>query len=239
MSSADSPPLPMPSPRLFFAVALAAGLFAVVWSWLALAEKTGPESTSLLASFDWRCAQHWKSWVAEHPGLAGPMIYLTDFGGVAVMAVLTIMGMIWQASHEHRVHVAAWFLIVVGGTLLGQGCKIFLDRDRPGPELRADVVHERNKSYPSGHSMSSIVGYGILGYVLLLQIRCWRRRLAAVVILPALVLAIGFSRIYLRAHWFSDVVGGFVIGLSWLCLCLGWLESRRRDTCAKPPSEQS
>ena len=44
----------------------------------------------------------------------------------------------------------------------------------------------------------------------------------------AIVLAVGFSRVYLRAHWFSDVVGGWSLGIAWLFLCLGWLERRRR-----------
>ena len=43
-----------------------------------------------------------------------------------------------------------------------------------------------------------------------------------------LIAGIGFSRIYLRAHWFSDVIGGYAAGLCWLCFCLGWLELRRR-----------
>ena len=226
MVDADS----MPSPRLFFGAAIAAGLFAVIWSWLALAEIAGPDAASALASFDWRCAQHWKSYAADHARMSGSMIYLTDLGGVAAMTLLTIMGLIWQASHNNRLLVAAWLAIVIGGAIVNQGSKVLFDRDRPGPELRADAVHERNKSYPSGHSMSSIIGYGLLGYLLVLQNRCWRRRLAAAVILPALVLAIGFSRIYLRAHWFSDVVGGWSMGLSWLCLCLGCLEILRRKS---------
>src|SRR5439155_1533495 len=45
---------------------------------------------------------------------------------------------------------------------------------------------------------------------------------------PAMVLLIGFSRIYLRAHWFTDVLGGFAIGTFWVSLCITWVEVQRR-----------
>jgi undecaprenyl-diphosphatase len=75
--------------------------------------------------------------------------------------------------------------------------------------------------------MGCAIGYGMLAYALILPQRRRPRRLAALILMTALVLAIGFSRIYLRAHWFSDVVGGWTIGIAWLFLCLGWLERRR------------
>ena len=68
----------------------------------------------------------------------------------------------------------------------------------------------------------------MLAYSLtLVERRRWLRYLT-LAICAALVVAIGFSRIYLRAHWFSDVVAGWTVGLAWLFFCLGWLERRRR-----------
>jgi undecaprenyl-diphosphatase len=102
-----------------------------------------------------------------------------------------------------------------------------LDRSRPPLEWRDRAVRENNQSYPSGHSMGSSIGYGMLGYALARDQR--RRRLRAVTsgFLFSLVAAIAFSRVYLRAHWFSDVVGGCLIGVTWLCFWLGWVEIRR------------
>ena len=226
MPESDSPSTPVLSPRISFAVAVAAGLFSAVWPWLALT-KDGP-----VQAFDLSCAQYWKA----HEKLpVALMIYLTDVGGVAALFVLTIVAALWQLAHKNRVLATAWFVVAVGGALLNQGSKVLFDRDRPGPELRADAVHERNKSYPSGHSMGSIVGYGMLGYVVILTWPCRMRRLLTIAVLTALILAIGLSRIYLRAHWFSDVIGGWAMGLCWLCACLGWLESRRGHPSADPP----
>src|SRR5437764_987362 len=75
--------------------------------------------------------------------------------------------------------------------------------------------------------------FGLLGYALILPQRRRPRRIVAINFMIAIILAIGFSRMYLRAHWFSDVVGGWSLGLAWLFLCLGWLErGRRRQSLA-------
>jgi undecaprenyl-diphosphatase len=100
------------------------------------------------------------------------------------------------------------------------GCKAMVDRTRPGDTLRDQAVHERNASYPSGHAMGSMLGYGTLAYAGVVLLRRRAAQVALVTVLTILVLAIGSSRIYLRAHWLSDVVGGFALGGFWLTLCI-------------------
>ena len=76
--------------------------------------------------------------------------------------------------------------------------------------------------------MGSLIGYGLLAYFLVLLLpRTWQRILA-VVVLSALVAAIGFSRIYLGAHYPSDVLGGYAVGGCWLAACISGLEMVRR-----------
>src|SRR5438309_436083 len=110
--------------------------------------------------------------------------------------------------------------------------KAGLDRPRPPPAWRDRAVLQNHPSYPRGHSTSSIIGYGMLVYALTHGTLRPSRRLFAVCFFASLVAAVGFSRIYLRAHWCSDVVGGFLLGLTWLCLGLWRLELPRPDAKA-------
>jgi membrane-associated phospholipid phosphatase len=207
----------MPTPRVFFGAALAAGICFAVWSWLVLGR-------SEIKAFDVDCAKFWyenahESWAV--------MIFLTNLGGVAAMTLLTIVGALWQASHKNRLLALGWIGVAIGGALLNVGSKHLFDRDRPPEEWRDKTVHELNKSYPSGHAMGSTIGYGMLAYTLCLWQRCRWTRLLILIVTGCIVLAIGFSRMYLRAHWFSDVIGGWSIGMAWLFLCVGWLERLR------------
>ena len=207
-------------PRLFFGLSLGTGAFFAVWTSLVLGRSEVP-------AFDGECAHFWYERAQAHRW--GFMVYFTDLGSVAAMTLLTIVGALWQASLKNRLLALAWIGVAAGGGLLNAGSKQIFDRPRPPVEIRDKAVLEVNQSYPSGHSMGSVIGYGLLAYTLCLWQRCPWRRMLIVGITVGIVLAIGFSRMYLRAHWFSDVVGGWSIGLTWLFFCLGWLERWRGD----------
>jgi membrane-associated phospholipid phosphatase len=227
MASPEPPHVPvLPPPRFFFGVSLGAGIFFALWTWLVLNGIPIPVVDIDIPALDRKFAEHWQHWSDSHLRMRGFMVFLTDMGGIAAMTLLALMGSIWQTAIKHRALALAWFGIVIGGAVLNQGCKEAVNRPRPSnPDA---VVHERNNSYPSGHSMGSTIGYGLLGYALVLPQRYRPRRVAAILSMIGIVLAVGFSRMYLRAHWFSDVIGGWSLGLAWLFLCLGWLERRRR-----------
>jgi undecaprenyl-diphosphatase len=144
------------------------------------------------------------------------------------MALLVMMGAIWQSAINNRFFAMAWIGVVIGGALLNLVAKESFDRPRPPEVMRHRAVLETNESYPSGHSMGSAIGYGMLGYALLMSQRHRPRRIAILLFVAGMFLMVGFSRIYLRAHWFSDVIAGWTIGLAWLFLAIGILEMRMR-----------
>src|ERR1043166_3977210 len=161
MPRVPDPPPPVANRHiLLFSIAALLAVFFPIWTWLANGE-------GALLEFDRECAAYWK----EHGvGRAwNLMVFLTDLGGIATMAMVAVMGGVWQFSHGHRFFGFAWFAIVVSGAAANQMIKIPIDRERPGEFLRDRAVLERNQSYPSGHSMGSAIGYGMLCYALLRQ----------------------------------------------------------------------
>ena len=218
----DEPPhVPViPPPRFFFGVSLSAAIAFVIWTWLVFQGNVVPD-------FDLTCATFFHDYSNANQAPWRFMVFLTDLGGIAAATLLAVMGSIWQTAIRHRTLAVGWLVIVIGGAIFNQGFKEVFNQKRPDETLRDVAVLERNNSYPSGHSMGSAIGFGLLGYALILPQRRRPRRIVALLFMAIIILAIGFSRMYLRAHWFSDVVGGIIFGAAWLFLCLGWLERQR------------
>jgi len=117
--------------------------------------------------------------------------------------------------------VLAWMLVMSLGELLNVELKEFVKRARPPYH---ESVHTSGYSFPSGHSMAAFIAYGMLAYILVRLIPHRRSRQAVAGALAILVLLVGFSRMFLGAHWLSDVVGGFAAGACWLGLCITAIE---------------
>jgi undecaprenyl-diphosphatase len=102
--------------------------------------------------------------------------------------------------------------------------KQLFQRKRPlSPLLKA----AKGLSFPSGHAIMAVTFYGLLVYILQHTIESNWVRIFLTILLIILVILIGFSRVYLRVHYASDVLGGFIIGLLWLLISLTvikWLE---------------
>ena len=102
--------------------------------------------------------------------------------------------------------------------------KQLFQRKRPlSPLLKA----AKGLSFPSGHAIMAVTFYGLLIYILQHSITIDWLRYILTILIVLLIFLIGFSRIYLRVHYASDVLGGFIIGLLWLMISLAvlnWLE---------------
>lgn len=116
--------------------------------------------------------------------------------------------------------------ILLAASLVSAGLKEWFARPRPGPEF-GPLVHEPLASFPSGHAMLAYCVYGLLAW------QVWRAPISGflkaslVALLTSLVVGIGLSRVYLAAHYPSDVVAGFAAGVPLLWLATVLLRSPR------------
>ncbi len=100
-----------------------------------------------------------------------------------------------------------WLALGIDG-LCSFFAKVAVHRARP----EHAVYLEHSYSFPSGHAMVSVVLYGFLAYTLL-RFKGWRRKVNVFFAWLVIVLAIGFSRLYLGVHYLSDVWAGYLLGL--------------------------
>jgi undecaprenyl-diphosphatase len=195
-----------------------------------------------LEQLDQRLAADFADNANAGPTVANFFGVLTQMGGVPANIVLAVgIGLVLLVRGRRQLAIAAMLTALAGGLLL-LSLKEAFQRDRPGSP--GEWVTERNYSFPSGHSMGSVIGYGLLAYLLLLPMVQRRQARAAIIAgLCTLVVLIGFSRVYLRAHYVSDVVAGFAVGTVCLALFIVIHETTRRPrrrlapaTGAGPPA---
>lgn len=118
------------------------------------------------------------------------------------------------------------------GGVISTAVKVLVDRPRPTHD---DPIAEAfGKSFPSGHALTSTVGYGtlLLAFMPLIPTRWTRRAVAGYVLL---VLSISASRLGLGVHYLSDVVGGIVLGAAWLCVSVATFRIWRREQRKRTP----
>jgi len=115
-------------------------------------------------------------------------------------------------------------VVLLSSVLLMSLLKRLIHRPRPPEPLVEGIT---NFSFPSGHAFMSVAFYGLLIWYASLYIhRKWLQRLVIAVLL-LIIAGIGFSRIYLRVHYATDVIAGICIGFVWLDFCLWFIDKRQ------------
>jgi len=139
------------------------------------------------------------------------LVIFTELGDRAVVTAVVITMSIGFVVCG-RWQVALYLVLAAfGSTVFVFGMKLVLHRPRPMPLY--DGVS--NFSFPSGHATSSMVVYGFLAIVLARSASSILRRILIMASL-SLILLIAFSRLYLGAHWLSDVGAGLSFGTAWI-----------------------
>ena len=170
------------------------------------------------------------SWIRSHATATGDQIAMgiSTAGGPTAMAIMAIVVAIVLASRRWWITLAAWIAALAGGGALDWLLKVIIRRPRPaGAE---QFLSAYSFSFPSGHSMGSLVGLGMLAYVLIaFWLPARRHRTLVATFAFGGVLLIGASRMYLGVHYLSDVIAGFAAGGVWLAACVTGVEIALRQ----------
>jgi len=148
------------------------------------------------------------------------MIFVTGLGDTVVLAGVLLAGGTWLLLRRSYGAALHWLAAVASTLILTRLLKISVAAPRP-----LDLYDGISAfSFPSGHTSLSVAVYGFLAVLIARELPLQRRWLpyttAALLVIP-----IGFSRLYLGAHWLSDALGGLVLGLA--CLALFGIAYRR------------
>lgn len=152
--------------------------------------------------------------VVRDPRLVAPLGFLqavTQLGGTPVVAAVAIT-VLALAALARQPRLGAGAALTIGlVSLLNGGIKRVVDRARP--DLLPPILAEAGYSFPSGHSTSAMVAYGIVAVLVwrLAWLPRWARRLSSFGC-GLIVGLVGLSRIYLGVHFPSDVLGGWLLG---------------------------
>jgi membrane-associated phospholipid phosphatase len=149
--------------------------------------------------------------------------WITHFGDTATLTVICIGVAITLIALRRPWLALAFAAAITGNGMLNRTLKAVFERTRP---LHDQALLANGWSFPSGHSSGAVVTYGMLAYVLIRSTpRSWH--LPIILLAIAIAFSTGFSRIYLQAHYASDVIAGFASGTAWLAVCISSIELAR------------
>ena len=138
---------------------------------------------------------------------------LTSLGGIAVLGLFATVVVIFLLLQRQVLSALLLALGLLGGVGLSEGLKALFGRGRP--PLDHQVVETLNASFPSGHALMSTVFYLSIGVMLAQTLPTRRLRVYVMSVSILFALIVGLTRIYLGAHWATDVLAGWSIGAAW------------------------
>jgi len=168
-------------------------------------------------------------WFQDHasPALTHIARIVTALGSVVFLTAGSIVTAIALLKRGFIYRVLAVIVTMGGGSLLNILLKHFFQRQRP--VLENPLVTLSSFGFPSGHTMGATLFYGLLALLIAHSTRWgWSHRVFAFCCAALLITLVGTSRIYLGAHYLTDVLGAIALGLAWLAFCWTGIETVRR-----------
>lgn len=208
--------------QLFVALAL---IGLLLWGFAGLADEFSEQGR--LAQLDLSVLK----WLQLHGSERGERVFqIVSWLGAPVLLVVDCGVAIVLAVRRRWQSFTLWTVAIIGGLVLDEILKLAFRRARP--DVASEFISRGSWSFPSGHAMNSLVAYSMLAYLLRAHIVSARTRLVIALGAAFLIIAIGFSRLYLGVHYLSDVTAGYLAGGAWVLACI----ATARYAVARPRS---
>ena len=160
------------------------------------------------------------------PFLNDVMKVITSLGSVwAVLGILVVLAFVLYFLKKEKYIIPVVISLI---TSIGFSTVVKILLARPRPIIDNALVIETSYSFPSGHTLIAITFYGILVIYLCMYVKSNVAKVFSILFGILIILAVGFSRIYLGVHWPSDVLASLLLGIGWLAFIMLVLEYKSR-----------
>jgi len=171
-------------------------------------------TTDLIISVDHRIANLLT--IFRNETLTDIFFWITFLGKWQVILVFTFSIILILWLWNKKSYIIPILISITGSVLFTYIGKLLFHRPRPV----VAIYQESSFSFPSGHATISVAFYGFLTYFLVKEISSWKNKINIFFTGLILIIAIGFSRLYLGVHFLSDVWAGYLVGALWLIIAI-------------------
>ena len=144
--------------------------------------------------------------------------YITYIGSAVAVIGIVVFVYIFFKNKKYSLYMT---INLISITIFQLILKNIFSRNRP---VDINLIEEEGYSFPSGHSLTALAFYGFIIYLIYKSKIKYKSLFISLFVL--IILSVGFSRIYLGVHFFTDVIGAFTFALSYLILYTSIIEKR-------------
>ena len=148
--------------------------------------------------------------------------YLTHLASFLLVVLITIFTFIFLKNKKYSIFLALDLTII---TIFQFALKIIFARSRP---VDINIIEETGYSFPSGHSLTAMAFYGLIIYLIYTSEMNKKSKSIFITLFSIIILVVGFSRIYLGVHFFTDVLGAFSFSLAFLIIYTSIIKNKLR-----------
>jgi undecaprenyl-diphosphatase len=234
------------SPEEAFGLQLTLGVLVLLLAMAGFARIAGAVVDGApITELDLRLAAWLHAHAHQSDVLRNFMLGVTHLHSTPGVLALTALATAWLYRRGARRWMLTLLVTVPGGMLLNVAMKHTFERARP--HFDEPILTLTTYSFPSGHSVAATLLYGVLACYFTRHARSWGARAAIVLAAGAMVALVAGSRLYLGAHYLSDVLAGMAEGCAWLAICVtgtatlyrrqAWRQGRDRSAQGRATTE--